>query len=457
MAVDYNPRTVTDGLVLALDAANTKSYDNPTITYVGGTSDSNNSSSFTLSGLQSGDLVLYFSAEDTANVATPTGASWTAIPGLITQPDNDNIPNSAAFYVFATGTSVTASGLNTGNENVRVMIAFRNVNPTNPFDVNATENSGSGLPNPPSITPVTDNCMIVAVGLLDDHAIANSISPPTGYTTAVNMDSDGGANDTGGGAATIMTAYKLLATAAAEDPDGFTGTTGDPNKGITIALREATNPIWTDLSGQGNNATNTSFSEVVYNSNGWFDWTDGPGYDSTQGCFTLPNDSFTLGNNFTIEIWNYYDSSTDPDTNPFSGPNLWTNSANYDWNIGAGNYNGLLFGFNSIRFFSTINTQQSATYNPIPSLQTWHQHVLVADNNTSGTVYVDGNSVATLSAIKTYGQSNGALGIGIADKFGFNYRGEYNGYISIVRVYLKALTQEEILQNFNALRGRYGI
>ena len=67
MAVGYNPRIVTDGLVLALDAGNTKSY-NPGITYVGGTSDSDNSSSFTFSGLQSGDLVLYFSAEDAASV-----------------------------------------------------------------------------------------------------------------------------------------------------------------------------------------------------------------------------------------------------------------------------------------------------------------------------------------------------------------------------------------------------
>ena len=58
---------------------------------------------------------------------------WTAIPGLTTQPDNDANPDSAAFYVFATGTSVTASGLNLKNENVRVMIAFRNVNSTNPF------------------------------------------------------------------------------------------------------------------------------------------------------------------------------------------------------------------------------------------------------------------------------------------------------------------------------------
>ena len=458
MAVGYNPKIVTDGLVLALDAGNTKSYDASTfsiITYVGGTSDSDNSSSFTLSGLQSGDLVLYFSAEDAANVNTPTGASWTAIPGLSNQPDNDNDPNSAAFYAIATGTSVTASGLATGNNHVRVMIAFRNVNSANPFDVNATQNNGGGLPNPPSITPVTDNSMIVAVGLLDDHDIANSISPPTGYTTALNMDSQGGANDIGFGGATIMTAYKLLATAAAEDPSGFTGTTGDPQKGISIALRPLPNNIWTDLSGQGNNATKTSSTEVVYNSNGWFDWTDGPGYDSTQGCFTLPNDSFTLGNNFTIEIWNYYDSSTEPATNPFTGPNLFTNQASKDWNDnGLGN--GLLFGFNSIRVLN-VSGSQDVVYNPSPSLQTWHQHVLVADNNTSGTVYVDGNSVATLNPVRTYNQSNGELGIGIADKSGGNYRGEYLGFISIVRVYLKALSQEEILQNFNALRGRYGI
>ena len=211
---------------------------------------------------------------------------------------------------------------------------------------------------------------------------------------------------------------------------------------------------WTDTVG-GKNATRTNSSEVVYNSNGWFDWTDGPGYDSTQGCFTLPNDTFTLGNNFTIEIWNYYDSSTAPATNPFTGPNLFTNQASKDWNDnGAGN--GLLFGFNSIRVLNVSGSQQ-VTYNPIPSLQTWHQHVFVADNNTSGTVYVDGNSVATLNAIRTYNQSNGELGIGIADKYFSNYRGEYLGFISIVRVYLKALTQEEILQNYNALRGRYGI
>lgn len=236
--------------------------DSGEISYVGGTSNSNpGTSSFTLSGLQAGDLVLLFSASDSSNQNTPTGENWIAIPGLTTQPDNDNNPDSAAFYVFAAGTSVTASGLDAGSDVVHVMIAFRNVSPVNPFDVNATENNPtSGVPNPPSITPVTDNSMIVAVGLQDDEDIANSISPPTGYTTALNMDTDGGSNVAGTSGATIMTAYKLLETAAAEDPSAFTSSNSDANdvnKGITIALRPRTTAVTAYIlaNGGGTNAT----------------------------------------------------------------------------------------------------------------------------------------------------------------------------------------------------------
>ena len=47
-----------------------------------------------------------------------------------------------------------------------------------------------------------------------------------------------------------MTAYKLLATAAAEDPAIFTSTMGnanDVNKGITIALRPGIKFAGTDM------------------------------------------------------------------------------------------------------------------------------------------------------------------------------------------------------------------
>lgn len=217
---------------------------------------------------------------------------------------------------------------------------------------------------------------------------------------------------------------------------------------------------WTDLSGQGNNATRTNSTEVVYNSNGWFDWTDGPAFDSTQGCFTLPGNSFTLGANFTIEVWNYYDAASTPNSgssvSPWSDGCLWTNSADADWNTGAGNNNGFLLGYNSFVYINTSGTEIQVDYSTNPSTQNWHQHVLVVNSGT-GTVYVDKNSVATLSNFRTIGQSNGTLGIGIADKLSTNYRGEYNGYISIVRIYQNAFTLSEITQNYNALKGRFGL
>ena len=213
---------------------------------------------------------------------------------------------------------------------------------------------------------------------------------------------------------------------------------------------------WSDLTSNSNNATRTDPNEVVFNSSGWFDWTDGPASDSVQGGFTLPNDSFTLGSNFTIEVWNYYDSPTAPAQSPWSGGNLWTNSASADWNSGAGNNNGLLFGYNQLRYKTANGFEIGVNYTSNPTTQVWHQHVLVFDSGTA-TAYVDKSSVLNRTDLKTsYTQSNGDLGIGIADRFG-SYRGEYLGFISIVRVYTQSLTLEEITTNYDAHKGRYGL
>ena len=436
MAVEYNPRVVTDGLVLALDAGNTKSYKT-TITYVGGTSDSDNSSSFELNGLQSGDLVLYFSAEDSADVNTPTDASWTAIPGLTTQPENDNDPNSAAFYVFATGTNVKAGGLNTDNEHVRVMIAFRNVNSANPFDVDATENSGSGLPDPPSITPVTDNSMIVAVGLLDDHDIANSISPPTGYTTAVNMDSQGGANDNGVGGATIMTAYKLLATAAAEDPNGFTGTTGDPQKGITIALRPGTSLTWTDLSGNGINGTlggNAAFNSL----NGGSITFDGDGdYVDTNSELDLAGKLFADSNStWSVSSW-FNVSAGGSGNRAIAGRG---NSTTSPFSIYVTSSSILRVGLRGTG--SNIATISSGV---------WYNVVVTWDGSTAK-AYLNGVFDTNCSVGSNSDISRDFLigGSGINASIA-----PFNGKISSTLVHNRALTASEVEQNYNAIKGRY--
>tara|TARA_B100001939_G_C16939483_1_gene617676 strand:+ start:2167 stop:2997 length:831 start_codon:yes stop_codon:yes gene_type:complete len=225
---------------------------------------------------------------------------------------------------------------------------------------------------------------------------------------------------------------------------------------------------WYDLTSNNRNFTRTSSSEVVYDSNGWFDWTDGPSYDSTQGCFTLPGSSLTLGSYFTIEIWNYYDAASTPnsgsDVNPWVDGCLWTNSASADWSSGAANNNGLLFGYNSLVHTNTYGTETQVDYSTNPSTQTWHQHVLVseswpgpgAETGKIANVYVDKVNVASMTTFAPKGQSQGTYGIGIADKSGSNYRGEYNGRISIVRIYSSALTPAEIAQNYDAVKNRYG-
>ena len=443
MAVGYNPRTVTDGLVLALDAGNTKSYDPYVITYVGGTSNSDNSSSFTLNGLQAGDLVLYFSAEDTSNVVTPAGASWTAIPGLGTQPDNDGRPSSAAFYVFATGTSVTASGLPTAGLSkyfVHVMIAFRNVSSTNPFDVNATENNPiSGVPNPPSITPVTDNSMIVAVGLHDNADIASSVSPPTGYTTAVN---DGSSNS-----ATIMTAYKLLETAAAEDPGAFNYSADEVNKGISIALRLATNPIWTDLIGSNNGTL-----------------TNGPTYSSDDGgsiVFDGSNDYVQLSassdlnfgtGNFTIEGW-FNKGATTANLALLGSDRVYSPSHNGTWILRISSATQIAFAT-----YDGKGNIESAEFSASTLVDTWHHFALVREGTGTNETkfYLDGVLKGSMTVSKSLTDA-GTNGLRIGEE-GDPGRGNdpFNGKISNVKLYKsKGLTATEVEQNYNALKGRY--
>ena len=449
MALAHSPRIITDGLKLLLDAANVKSTSVGDIFYVGGTSDSDNSSSFTLNGLQAGDLVLYFSTEDTSNVVTPAGASWTAIPGLGTQPDNDGRPSSAAFYVFATGTSVTASQLGTNRDRVRVMIAFRNVDTLNPFQnviQNAIVNENS-LPNPPSITTNTNNSMIVAVGLLDDEDVANSISPPTGYTTALNMDSQGGANVAGFGGSTIMTAYKFLATAAAEDPGAFTSSnvnSGDVNKGITIALRQNSSNIWEDISGNDNRVTGFSSGKRYFESyaGGVFDF-----YGITDELYMNNSNDLAFTNALlSINVWIYIDDLT----NSFPILNRRT-----DKEITNLEYSFEVSSDGKVRWIIDSDLVCDTATGLIEE-NTWYNLVATHDGNTAK-IYINGvQSVSVSSNKSSISNDPNPTFVSIGSAYSNWPNKVYAiGKIASIAMYSRALTPEDVLQNYDAIKGRF--
>lgn len=88
------------------------------------------------------------------------------------------------------------------------------------------------------------------------------------------------------------------------------------------------------------------------------------------------------------------------------------------------------------------------------TINVWYYWCGVIDCNT-GTVrqYVNGSSNQTGTIRKTDTISN-------TEPVCLNIRGgytKYSGYTSAVKIYSRALSAAEVKQNFEALRGRYGI
>lgn len=94
-----------------------------------------------------------------------------------------------------------------------------------------------------------------------------------------------------------------------------------------------------------------------------------------------------------------------------------------------------------------VNCQDPNAHN----LNTWYQFVGTYDG-FNVRLYRNGVLVNTLATAGTLGGSGSNMFVG-------NYAGTYNtiGQIPVVKIYNRTLSDAEVLQNFNALRGRFGI
>jgi hypothetical protein len=88
----------------------------------------------------------------------------------------------------------------------------------------------------------------------------------------------------------------------------------------------------------------------------------------------------------------------------------------------------------------------------------WHQVVVSFDILSSpGNVitkgYLDGVSIGTSTNVKTIGS------IGTAEPAGISYKccARYQGYVGKVAAYGRVLTADEVLQNYNSTKTRYGL
>jgi len=155
---------------------------------------------------------------------------------------------------------------------------------------------------------------------------------------------------------------------------------------------------------------------------------------------------------YTLEVWMY------PTANP--GASTWTGIFNReDSSVGSRDgYNIYLNGSASSTFYLTTErfctgtgTQVVYTYNDSDLLNIWH-HVVATYDGTTLRLYRNGEQLN--SATSTGNITNTSKTLEIGRRGGGSY---FNGRLTGQKIYNKSLTASEIKQNFVALRGRFGI
>jgi len=175
--------------------------------------------------------------------------------------------------------------------------------------------------------------------------------------------------------------------------------------------------------------------------------------NSNQGFLTFDgvNDYITCGNQAVLNAglnqssfsswWNYLGQGSGTDKRGFV-----LESANFHYSLFVNTDGRLVAHINT-----TLESSQFIT-NFSPIIGNWYHSVVVWDG-TSLILYINGNEVDRRS------QSGTSLAIQNL-RIG-TYRDNNNrwwlGNISQVSIYNRSLSPQEIKQNFNALRGRYGI
>jgi len=201
-----------------------------------------------------------------------------------------------------------------------------------------------------------------------------------------------------------------------------------------------TGTIWSDLTGNGNNGTLTNGATYLTDNGGIMS------FDGINDYVSTPNTTFLdLPNNTSMEFWVNSNSLNNIDiiSHRF---NCYGAAYNPTW------ANGYTPGKLSIYYYISGWKGVSTTTTPLPN--TWYHLVGTYDGSTMK-IYLNGVLENTRGAVGTIKQYESNLDIG-----GYTgYPGTYawDGEIPIVRYYHKTLTDSEVLQNYNATKGRFGL
>lgn len=173
--------------------------------------------------------------------------------------------------------------------------------------------------------------------------------------------------------------------------------------------------------------------------------TNGTGYSSANsGSFYFD------GSNDSLDF-----SSYTPDANTVS---IWVNLKSLQNGpivyVGLDQYNSTLwswsfFAFSSLFYFRASTTSQYFT--EVPQLNTWINYTLIRNNGSNVSVaYKNGVFFGSLPDSTTLNPYSDM-------RFGRSGSNVANFNLGTIQIYNRALTEQEIVQNYNATKRRYGL
>ena len=199
-----------------------------------------------------------------------------------------------------------------------------------------------------------------------------------------------------------------------------------------VASYPGTGTSWNDISGNNNNGTlinGPTFSGIGKQASIVFDGLDG--YSNINSSADILSKV-----SYTKIAW-FYPTSFSTGNNINSGG---VSAQHAFWLAGGNRLNA---GHNG-----TWNYVVSTT---VLSLNTWYFGAVTFDTTNGWKLYLNGTQESTSSSTTTFTGTGEILIGSFAGGFLFT------GRIAISQVYNRALSSAEVSQNFNALRGRYGI
>jgi len=209
-----------------------------------------------------------------------------------------------------------------------------------------------------------------------------------------------------------------------------------------LASYPGSGTTWFDISGNGNNGTLTNgptFSGIGKQAAIVFDGTDD---------YVRFNSGLYGRTSFSLEYWFYQNSiesfSQEIFTSDYTTPGNTSNPGIEIYTNGT-----------TLYFRSNYNNNTRPATTTI-SAGVWNHVVAICTVDSGITIYlngVQGNSNTPTNSYITW--NNEPLNLGALT--GYFIPLAFNGKISNGKVYNRALSATEITQNFNALRGRYGI